>query len=162
MQVNGPSERRVLFSIWSPFRTDNPREIPADQRIVALGKGNGVHLGEFGNEGSGGQSYLIYPWKAGRTYRFLTEVIPTGNQETTYTSWFGDKEKQEWLLIASFRRPKTDTHLRGFHSFLESFYPTHGHLERRGHYGNVWVRRHGSSVACLQRSNLLGGRNGWW
>lgn len=140
MQVNGPSERRVLFSIWSPFRTDNPREIPADQRIVALGKGNGVHLGEFGNEGSGGQSYLIYPWKAGRTYRFLTEVIPTGNQETTYTSWFGDKEKQEWLLIASFRRPKTDTHLRGFHSFLESFYPTHGHLERRGHYGNVWVR----------------------
>ena len=44
MQVNGPSERRVLFSIWSPFRTDNPREIPADQRIVALGKGNGVHL----------------------------------------------------------------------------------------------------------------------
>ena len=95
MQVNGPSERRVLFSIWSPFRTDNPREIPADQRIVALGKGNGVHLGEFGNEGSGGQSYLIYPWKAGRTYRFLTEVIPTGNQETTYTSWFGDKERNK-------------------------------------------------------------------
>ena len=39
-----------------------------------------------------GDRALIYPWKAGRTYRFLTEVIPTGNQETTYTSWFGDKK----------------------------------------------------------------------
>ena len=140
IQVNSSTERRILFSVWSPFRTDNPREIPDDQKIIALGKGKDVHLGEFGNEGSGGQSYLIYPWKAGRTYRFLTEVIPNGNGKTTYTSWFGDVEKDEWRLIASFQRPKTDTHLRGFHSFLESFDPTRGHLERRGNYGNVWVR----------------------
>lgn len=140
IQVNSSTERRVLFSVWSPFRTDNPREIPADQKIIALGKGKDVHLGEFGNEGSGGQSYLVYPWEAGRTYRFLTEVIPNGDDKTTYTSWFGDVEKDEWRLIASFQRPKTDTHLRGFHSFLESFDPTRGHLVRRGDYGNVWVR----------------------
>jgi len=76
MQVNSPTERRVLFSVWSPFSTDNPREIPEDQRIVKLAAGPGVHVGEFGNEGSGGQSYLVYPWEAGRTYRFLTEVEP--------------------------------------------------------------------------------------
>ena len=140
MQVNSPTERRVLFSVWSPFKTDNPREIPEDQKIIPLGKGENVRLGEFGNEGSGGQSYLVYPWRAGRTYRFLTEVIPNGKGETTYTSWFGDAKKDEWILIASFRRPKTNTNLRGFHSFLESFYPTHGHLSRRGNYGNVWVR----------------------
>lgn len=151
IQVNSPTERRVLFSVWSPFSTDNPREIPEDQRIIALGKGKGVHLGEFGNEGSGGQSYLVYPWKAGRTYRFLTEVIPNGKGETTYTSWFGDAAKDEWLLIASFQRPKTDTHLRGFHSFLESFYPAHGHLERRANYGNVWVRDTGGTwYSCQQ------------
>lgn len=140
MQVNGPEERRVLFSIWSPFKTDNPRDIPEDQRIVALARGPKVHIGEFGNEGSGGQSYLRYPWKAGVTYRFLTKVVPDGKGSTVYTSWFGDKAADEWILIASFRRPKTDTHLRGFHSFLESFAPSHGHIGRRAFYGNVWVR----------------------
>ncbi len=139
MQVNGPEERRVLFSIWSPFKTDNPRDIPEDQRIVALARGPKVHIGEFGNEGSGGQSYLVYPWKAGRTYRFVTKVVPDGKGSTVYTSWFGDKATDEWILIASFRRPQTDTHLRGFHSFLESFDPSRGHIGRRAFYGNVWV-----------------------
>ena len=140
IQVNGPDERRVLFSVWSPFSTDNPRDIPEDQRIVALGKGPDVRIGEFGNEGSGGQSFLLYPWKAGKTYRFLTEVKPDGQGHTTYTCWFGDKAAGEWRLIASFRRPNTDTHLRGFHSFLENFAPTTGHQGRRGLHGNVWVR----------------------
>lgn len=140
IQVNSSKERRVLFSVWSPFKTDNPRDIPKEQRIVALGRGPGVHIGEFGNEGSGGQSYLVYPWKAGTTYRFLTKVEPDGNGNTVYTSWFGDKANGEWKLIASFRRPKTDTHLQGFHSFLESFSPAHGFIGRRAFYGNVRVR----------------------
>ena len=139
IQVNSATERRVLFSVWSPFKTDNPRKIPPEQRIVALARGAKVHVGEFGNEGSGGQSYLVYPWKAGTTYRFLTKVEPDGQGNTVYTSWFGNKMLDEWQLIASFRRPKTDTHLRGFHSFLESFSPAHGYLGRRAFYGNVWV-----------------------
>jgi hypothetical protein len=139
MQVNGPNERRVLFSVWSPFRTDNPREIPKELQIVALGRGRDVHIGEFGNEGSGGQSFLVYPWEAEKTYRFLTKVEPDGEGNTIYASWFGDKAANEWRLIARFRRPKTDTHYRGFHSFLESFSPTYGHIGRQCRYGNVWV-----------------------
>lgn len=140
IQVNNEMERRVLFSVWSPFQTDDPKAIPVDQRIELLKKGPDVRTGEFGNEGSGGQSYLIYPWQAGRTYRFLTRVVPDGKGSTIYTSWFGDKEKNEWRLIASFRRPKTNTHLTGFHSFLENFNPATGHIPRRGQHGNVWVR----------------------
>lgn len=142
IQVNGPLERRVLFSVWSPCSTDNPRDIPEDMRVVKLSAGPDVHVGEFGNEGSGGQSYLVYPWKTGTTYRFLTEVTPDPEApgQTRYTAWFGDKSKQEWWLIASFRRPKTTTYLRGFHSFLENFNPDTGHLTRAADYGNVWVR----------------------
>jgi hypothetical protein len=139
IQVNSDKERRVLFSVWSPFNTDNPAEIPKDQRIELLGRGENVRTGEFGNEGSGGQSFLIYPWKAGRTYRFLTQIKPNGDGSTTYTSWFGDKQADEWRLIASFRRPKTDTHLKGFHSFLENFNPQTGHVTRKGQHQNVWV-----------------------
>jgi hypothetical protein len=140
MQVNSSTERRVLFSVWSPFQTDNPREIPPEQRIEALARGPEVRIGEFGNEGSGGQSFLVYPWKTGKTYRFLTQVIPTGDGSSIYTAWFGDKAVDEWRLIASFRRPQTDTYYRRFHSFLESFDPASGHLPRQGNHLNVWVR----------------------
>jgi len=139
-QVNSRTERRVLFSVWSPFRTDDPSKIPAEDRVKTLAKGDGVRAQDFGNEGSGGQSFLVYPWKADVTYRFLTEVKPDGDGNTRYTSWFGDKQAGEWRLIATFQRPKTDKHLTGFHSFLENFAPDFGHQERSAHYGNQWVR----------------------
>ena len=59
MQVNSIEERRILFSIWSPYITDDPNDIPEDQRIQLIKSGEDVYIGEFGNEGSGGQSYLI-------------------------------------------------------------------------------------------------------
>lgn len=162
MQVNSPSERRVLFSVWSPYKTDNPRDIPADQRIQLLGQGDGVHIGQFGNEGSGGQSYMQYPWVAGRTYRFLTEVKPVSETETAYTCWFGDKAKDEWRLVASFKRPKTKTYLTGFHSFLENFSPSFGQFERKVDYGNIWVvDREGQWHSCDSASfsvDATGGR----
>jgi len=79
MQVNGPEERRVLFSVWSPVETDNPEEIPEDERVVLLEKGPNVQVSDFGNEGSGGQSYLVCPWVPDTTYWFLTEVTPDGS-----------------------------------------------------------------------------------
>ena len=30
IQVNSLNERRILFSVWSPYRTNSPREIPED------------------------------------------------------------------------------------------------------------------------------------
>jgi len=86
MQVNSETERRILFSIWSPYKTDNPASIPPEFKITLNKKGNNVYSGEFGNEGAGGQSYLVYPWKAGSTYKFLTQAKPTLNNSTTYTS----------------------------------------------------------------------------
>lgn len=140
MQVNGPEERRILFSVWSPFHTHNPREIPEEQRIKVLAKGEGVHTGEFGNEGSGGQSYLIYPWKAGTIYRFLNRARPDGQGNTIYTAWFFAPEAGQWKLIASFLRPKTDKHLTGIHSFLENFADRNGYLGRMAYHGNQWAR----------------------
>ncbi|MEZ6134032.1 MAG: DUF3472 domain-containing protein [Pirellulaceae bacterium] len=155
-QVNSSSERRVLFSVWSPFRTDNPAEIPPEDRVATLSKGENVKAQDFGNEGSGGQSYLVYPWKADVTYRFLTEVKPDGHGNTEYTSWFGDKQANEWLLIASFRRPKTDKHLTGYHSFLESFSPDFGYLQRSAAYGNQWVQDVNSKWHEITRATFTG------
>ncbi len=139
MQVNSATERRVCFRSGVHSLPITLATLPKDQQVLGLARGPEVKLGEFGNEGSGGQSYLIYPWKAGMTYRFLTEVKPDGKGSTRYTSWFGPKDG-DFRLIASFSRPKTDTTLKGFHSFLENFAPETGNQTRQGFYGNVWVR----------------------
>jgi len=139
MQVNSSKERRILFSVWSPFVTDNPKEIPENKKIGLLKKGDKVHSGEFGDEGSGGQSYLQYNWKAGQTYKFLIHAKPTENNYTTYTAYFYAAEKRKWLLIASFNRPETNTYLKKLHSFLENFEPETGCITRKAYYYNQWV-----------------------
>jgi hypothetical protein len=139
IQVNSPTERRVLFSVWSPFTTDDPASIPETHKIKMLKKGENVHTGEFGNEGSGGQSYLKYNWKAGTTYKFLLSGIPQKNNTTNYTAYFFAPELNKWLLIASFSRPETNTYLKRFHSFLENFIPEQGDLSRKVLFNNQWV-----------------------
>ena len=140
MQVNSESERRILFSVWSPYQTDNPDEIPEDERIQLLKKGNNVKAGKFGNEGSGGQSYWVYPWEAGTTQRFLNGVRPDGKGNTIYTAYFYLPDEGRWKLIARFKRPKTDTWFTNAHSFLESFVPSNGYKGRRAWYHNQWAR----------------------
>lgn len=139
IQVNSKTERRVLFSVWSPFDTDDPKSIPESHKIKMLKKGENVHTGEFGNEGSGGQSYLKYNWKAGNTYKFLLRGLPNGDNTTTYTAYFYAPELNKWMLIASFKRPETNTYLKRFHSFLENFVPEQGDLSRKVLFGNQWV-----------------------
>ncbi len=139
IQVNSETERRVLFSVWSPYQTDNPEEIPEEKRIQLLDSGEGVNVGEFGNEGSGGQSFLRYDWSAETTYRFLNSVEPDGSGNSIYTAYFFSPDEQEWRLIARFLRPQTDTWYTRPHSFLESFLTRNGHLSREALYQNQWV-----------------------
>ena len=139
IQVNSPTERRILFSVWSSFKTDNPNDIPEEERIIMLKKGPGVHTGEFGNEGSGGQSYKVFNWKAGVTYKFLLKGHPSVNNSTDYTAYFYDPEKGNWELIAGLRRPKTTTYLKRPHSFLENFVTEMGTESRKAYYTNQWV-----------------------
>jgi len=140
MQVNSATERRILFSVWSPFNTDDPNSIPDSLRIKLINKGNKVHGGVFGDEGSGGQSYMLYPWQAGKKYAFLLKAQPDKETSTTtYTAWFKDVAAGKWWLIASFSRPKTSTYLKSLHSFLENFEPENGNKTRLAYYTNQWV-----------------------
>ncbi|MCO4292410.1 DUF3472 domain-containing protein [Solitalea sp. MAHUQ-68] len=164
IQVNSPTERRVLFSVWSPFHTDDPKSIPDSMKIVLLKKGMNVRSGEFGNEGSGGQSYMRYNWEAGKTYKFLTHVKPVDQSHTEYTSYFFDVEHNKWLLLASFKRPQTHTYLKSPHSFLENFDPNKGNVDRLANYGNQWVRDVNGKWYEITEARLSGdatARNGY-
>lgn len=139
IQVNSATERRVLFSVWSPYNTDDPSQIPESKRVKLVKKGEGVRTGEFGNEGAGGQSYLVFNWRAGNTYKFLTRIRPSQNGYSEYTSYFFAPETGNWRLIAQFLRPETTTYYRGAHSFLENFSTETGYITRKAYYNNQWV-----------------------
>lgn len=139
IQVNSKKERRILFSVWSPYNTDKPGDIPPEYKIILLKKGPGVITKEFGDEGSGGQSFRKYYWKTGETYRFLLNGHPSVNNSTDYSAYFFSPETKEWQLIASFRRPKTNNYLKNLYSFLENFLPETGVFTRKGFYSNQWV-----------------------
>lgn len=88
IQVNSATERRILFSVWSGFDTNIPGEVPEAYRVELQSSGPGVITGAFGGEGSGGQSYLVFDWKANTTYGFLTRAQPNSGNSTSFTAWF--------------------------------------------------------------------------
>jgi hypothetical protein len=159
MQRNSATERRILFSVWSPFETDDPAAIPEAQKIRLLKKGEGVHTGEFGNEGSGGQSYLVYPWKPGKVCKFLNSVEPDGKGNTIYTAYFMDANTGQWLLIASFLRPQTNTYYQHAHSFLEIFEPANGYVSRKLCLNNQWACDTNGHWTALSNAKLTGDIN---
>lgn len=156
MQVNSPVERRILFSVWSPFTTNDPKAIPDSLRITLIRKGAGVHAGTFGDEGAGGQSYLQYPWVTGTTYRFLLRAEPQAHNHTRFTAWFYPPEQGRWLVIACWDRPATHTWLTHLYSFLENFEPEQGDKDRSAYYGNQWIGDSTGHWTPLTRARFTG------
>ena len=156
MQVNSATERRILFSVWSPFTTDDPAAIPDSLKVKLVKKGPDVHTGSFGNEGSGGQSYLVYPWVAGRNYRFLLRAQPSPTNITRFTAWFYAPEEAHWRLIASWDRPATHTWLQHLHSFVENFEPDYGDQGRRVLFSNLWSRDSAGAWTPITRARFTG------
>lgn len=130
IQVNSATERRVLFSVWDPSMGTT----------TLVRKGPNVVDNTFGGEGTGGQSYLLFNWTAGTTYRFLTQIRPDGTGATLYSSWIYTPETSAWRFIATWRRPNTVLWYTGAHSFLENFIDTRGYLGRKVRYNNQWIR----------------------
>lgn len=140
MQVNGPSERRIIFSVWDAGGEPETRDkVKYEDQVTLLAKGDSVHASGFGGEGTGGHSHWVYNWKAGQTYRFLMHSVPQGTT-TTYSAYFYVPEHNEWKLIASFRAPKDGKYMGHLYSFLENFYFENGQLYRKGYFGNHWIK----------------------
>jgi len=83
---------------------------------------------------------LVYPWKTGRTHRFLVTAEPDGDGQI-YTGWFHFPETRAWGLIARFRAPKDGGGLRGLHVFNENFHGPNGQIRRECDFGPAWIRR---------------------
>jgi hypothetical protein len=141
MQVNSPTERRIIFSVWDSGGEGVDRnKVGDDNRVKLIAKGEGVASGDFGNEGTGGHSHLVYPWKTGEKQRFIVTARPVGTNHTIFSGFWFHPEKKAWMLISSWKAPKENGYLRGLYSFSENFGGSNGHLVRKALYGNQWFR----------------------
>lgn len=142
MQVNSPTERRIIFSVWDAGNgttADDRSSVSADDQTQLLAKGEGVVAEVFGNEGTGGHSHLVYPWKTGSVQRFYVTAQLDGTH-TIYSGYWFHPERNAWMLIARFRAPKDGQGLRRLYSFSENFGGETGHLRRRARFGPAWIR----------------------
>ena len=164
IQTNSASERRILFSVWSPHETDDPRAVPENRRVICLSRNDRTHVREFGGEGSGGQSYVIFPWESGVRHRFLMHAKPDGTGRTAFTAYFFFPDTGRFEEIASFLRPETDFRLLSPHCFLENFRDTNGWLPRKAVFSNPWVRTpdgRWESPASLRFTGDATAQHGW-
>ncbi len=139
MQINSPTERRIIFSVWdSGNEAVDRKKVSAEDLVTLKGKGEGVYSGDFGNEGTGGHSHLKYMWKTGEKQRFWLKAEVPDPTHTIYSGYWFHPEKKEWMLISSWKAPKAGSYLRGLHSFSENFGGDNGHLRRKALYGNQW------------------------
>jgi hypothetical protein len=145
MQVNSPTERRIIFSVWDAgtgSSANDRSEVAEENQVSLVGKGEGVHTSVFGGEGTGGHSHLKYNWKTGEPQKFLVTAEPVGKDQTIYSGFYFHPEKRQWMLISSMKAPKDGQFLKGLHGFSENFVGSTGHLRRKALYGNQWVRFH--------------------
>lgn len=140
MQVNSPRERRLIFSVWDAGdEAVDRKKVDATNRVTLVAKGERVHAGDFGNEGTGGHSHLVHDWRLGDTFRFLLHAQKDGDA-TIYSGFFWFAAEKRWGLIASFRAPKDGRLPHGLYSFSENFHGANGDAARDCEFGNAWVR----------------------
>ena len=140
MQVNSPRERRLIFSVWDAGdEAVDRKKVDATNRVTLVAKGERVHAGDFGNEGTGGHSHLVHDWRLGDTFRFLLHAQKDGDA-TIYSGFFWFAAEKRWGLIASFRAPKDGKLPHGLYSFSENFHGGNGDRARDCEFGNAWVR----------------------
>ena len=154
MQVNSPTERRIIFSVWDAGDEAIDRgKVAAKDRVTLVAKGDGVYAGDFGNEGTGGHSHWKHGWRLGETFRFLMHAAVDGDA-TVYSGWFWLAAESRWRLIASFRAPKDGRQLHGLYSFSENFDGQNGDAWRECEFGNGWVRTTAGQWLPLQEARF--------
>ncbi len=140
IQVNSPTERRVIFSVWdSGTEAVNREKVSKDLQVQLVDKGEGVFTGSFGNEGTGGHSHLVYPWKNGQRQRFLVHAVPQGDK-TVYAGYYYFNDRKRWSLISSWIAPRDGGYLSSLYSFIEDFWGGEGQRQRLADFGPAWVR----------------------
>lgn len=166
IQTNSTSERRVLFSVWDIADRDVWPDAPSEALVSLVDKAPYTQANSFGNEGTGGQSYVgtgdFTTWKTGKPVKFLMNSRRDGGlvvdknipgiankgdsiRHSIISAWYDAGEG--WRYIASWRtpiKPGNKTMFDGFYSFLENYGRSNGQMARKAYYYNPYGKEQAS------------------
>lgn len=141
IQTNSPTERRVLFSVWDSKDADHDKTMVAADFVSLVDKGKETTVNSFGNEGTGGQSYVrTANWKTGKPVKFLMNIRKTDSSTVVISAWYSVSDQEGWKYVASWRAPHEQRMFDGFYSFIENYGYTNGQYPRKAYYYNAWGR----------------------
>lgn len=141
IQTNSPTERRVLFSVWDSKDADHDKTMVAADFVSLVDKGKETTVNSFGNEGTGGQSYVkTADWKTGKPVKFLMNIRKTDSSTVVISAWYSVSDQEGWKYVASWRAPHEQRMFDGFYSFIENYGYTNGQYPRKAYYYNAWGR----------------------
>jgi hypothetical protein len=141
IQELGNGKKVVIFSVWDPGSQNDPNAVDPERRVKLIAKDDKVRIGRFGNEGTGGQSFLDLDWKAGETYRFLVTAKLDGDR-TVYSAAIAAPGATTWRSLATFSTLAKHKRLGGYYSFIEDFQrdKVSATRERSAEFGEGWVQ----------------------
>ncbi len=140
IQELGNKRHLALFSVWDDDKQNDPKAVPDGQRVKLLHKGEGVRIGRFGGEGTGGQSFHNLDWQLDKTYGFLVTAKPNGVR-TEYHGWVKDPDESDWFHMVGFSTITGGKTMSGFYSFVEDFKRdgASAKITRQASFGNGWL-----------------------
>lgn len=159
-QLDGPSDRVALFSVWDPTQGDDPNATKPEDRVEVLYQAPDVRIKRFGGEGTGGQCLWHCKWEIGHTNRFLVSATIEG-AKTAYTAWFS--ADGVWKKLACFRTRTSGRALSGYYSFIEDFRRDGASASqmRRARFGNGWVKTSAGLWVPLAKARFTASNSEW-
>ena len=150
----------VIFSVWDPGAQDDPTKVDPEKRVKLISKDSKVRVGRFGNEGTGGQSFLDIDWKVGATYRFLVTAKVVGDR-TEYSSFIAEPEATVWRHMTTFSTLAQKKRLSGYYSFIEDFKRNKisATIERRAQFGEGYIRTIDGKWHALEKARFTADSN---
>jgi hypothetical protein len=141
IQEQGRGRKVVIFSVWDPGKQDDPNSVDPEKRVKLVSKDEQVRVGRFGNEGTGGQSFLDLDWKPGETYRFLVRAKVNGDR-TEYSAYIAPPDAKDWRHLATFSTLAKGKLLSGYYAFIEDFKRNKisATIERKAKFGEAWIQ----------------------
>lgn len=156
-------KKLLIFSVWDPGKQNDPNVVEADRRVKLLFQDKAVRIGRFGNEGTGGQSFLDYDWKIGETYRLMVtaKISDKDKTRTEYTSHFFVPETKTWKKLCTFSTITGGRTLFGHYAFVEDFRRNRVSAKqvRKAAFGNGWFRSNKGTWSPMLKARFTGDAN---
>ena len=160
LQELADGKKLIIFSVWDPGKQDDPTAVKEESRVKLVYKDDAVRVGRFGNEGTGGQSFLDFDWREGVPYRFMVKSEVEGNR-TLFTAYFLPPEAKAWRKLVTFSTITGGDSLAGYYSFVEDFQrnKVSATKTRRARFGDGWVRGKDARWVALNRAKFTADKN---